>query len=228
MSSFMNMMWNKCSAQVDTDVRWWVYAVRRRLVQTLPDKGKKIKEFAEKVRLAIEHHEEAERRQSLVSAARTELQSKYRHAFTAQRRVIPDASAGTHRNKQCEAAAGDVMQGGESSPASADAQENNLDEKQDQFVSRGAAGETMETTTAGAPLNSDETKEGDLMEALERVRLSESSTAFNMESKDPLNSAGRDNYFFIKQTPKKPPYVAVLEKTEKTPTSRKQKFKLNQ
>lgn len=145
-----------------------------------------------------------------------------------QRHAAPDASAGVHRNKQCEAAAGDAMQEGESSPASADAQENHLDEKQDQFVSRGAAGETMETTPAGAPLKSDETKEGDLVEALERVRLSESSTAFNMESKDPLNSAGRDSYFFIKQTQKKPPYVAVLEKNEKTPTSRKQKFKLNQ
>lgn len=224
----MNMMWNKCSAQVDMGVRWRVYAVRRRLVQSLPDKGKKIKEFAEKVRLAIEHHDEAERRQSLASAARTELQSKYRHAFTTQQRAIPDAAAGAHHNKQCEAAAGDAMQEGESSPASADAQGNNLDEKQDQLVSRGAAGETMETTTAGAPLNADETKEGDLVEALERVRLSESSTAFKMESKDPLNSTGRDNYFFIKQTPKKPPYVAVLEKIEKTPTSRKQKFKLNQ
>lgn len=180
------------------------------------------------MRLAIEHYDEEERRQSLVSAARTELQSKYQHAFTTQQRAVPETSAGTHHNEQCEAAAGNAMQEGESSPASADAQENNLDEKPGQFSFGGATGETMETTTAGAPLNSDETKDSDLVEALERVRLSGSSTAFNMESKDPLNSTGRDNYFFKKQTLKKPPYVAVLEKSEKTPTSRKQRFKLNQ
>lgn len=181
------------------------------------------------MRLAIEHHDEEERRQSLVSAARTELQSKYQHAFTMQQRDVPNTPAGSNQNKQSEAAAGDVMQEMESLPTSADVQENNsLDEKRDQFVSRVTAGETMETTAAGASLNSDETKKGDLVEALERVRLSETSTGFSAESKDSLNSTGRDNYFFIKQVPKKPHYVTVLEKTEKTPAPRKQKFKLNQ
>lgn len=164
-----------------------------------------------------------------MSAARTELQSKYRHAFTMQQRDVPNTPAGSNQNKQSEAVAGDVMQERESLPASADVQANNsLDEKQDQFVSRAAAGETMETTAAGASLNSDETKKGDLVEALERVRLSETSTGFSAESKDSLTSTGRDNYFFLKQVPKKPHYVTVLEKTEKTPAPRKQKFKLNQ
>lgn len=181
------------------------------------------------MRLAIEHHDEEERRQSLMSAARTELQSKYRHAFTMQQRDVPNTPAGSNQNKQSEAVAGEVMQERESLPASADVQANNsLDEKQDQFVSRAAAGETMETTAAGASLNSDETKKGDLVEALERVRLSETSTGFSAESKDSLTSTGRDNYFFLKQVPKKPHYVTVLEKTEKTPAPRKQKFKLNQ
>lgn len=157
-----------------------------------------------------------------MSAARTELQSKYQHAFTMQQRDVPNTPAGSNQNKQSEAAAGDVMQEMESLPTSADVQENN------QFVSRVTAGETMETTAAGASLNSDETKKGDLVEALERVRLSETSTGFSAESKDSLNSTGRDNYFFIKQVPKKPHYVTVLEKTEKTPAPRKQKFKLNQ
>ncbi|XP_035507939.1 rootletin-like [Morone saxatilis] len=192
----------------------------QRLVQTLPDKGKKIKEFAEKVRLAIEHHDEEERRQSSVFAARKELQSKYQQAFTTQQRAIPHIPAASHQNRQSEAAAGDAMQ--ETSPASADVQENNsLDEPQEQFLSRAAAGETMETTAAGSSLNSDETKEGDLVEALERVRLSETS-------KDPLNSTARDNYFLKQQIPKKPHYVTVLERTENTSTHRRQKFKPNQ
>ncbi|XP_070787274.1 protein GRINL1A [Enoplosus armatus] len=201
----------------------------KRLLQTLPDKGKKIKEFAEKVRLAIEHNDEDERRQSLVFSVRTELQSKYQQAFTMQQRAIPNTAAVSHQNRQSEAAAGDAMQERETSPASADVQENNcLDEQKDQFVSRAAAGETMETAGAGASLNSDETKEGDLVEALERVRLSETSTGFSSESKDPLNSTARDNYFLRKQIPKKPHYVTVLEKTEDSSAPRKQKFKPNQ
>ncbi|TKS70137.1 II subunit GRINL1A DNA-directed RNA polymerase [Collichthys lucidus] len=143
----------------------------KRLVQTLPDKGKKIKEFAEKVRLAIDHRDEEERRQSLVFAARTELQSKYRQAFTMQRRAVPNMPAASHQSRKSEAAADDAMQERELSPASADVQENNttLDEQQDQLVSGTAAGEAMETAAAaGASLNSDETKESDLVEALER------------------------------------------------------------
>ncbi|XP_040893803.1 protein GRINL1A [Toxotes jaculatrix] len=201
-----------------------------RLLQSLPDKGKKIKEFAEKVRLAIEHHDEEERRQSLVSAARTELQSKYKQAFTMQNRAVHNTPASSHHNRQSETAAGDVVHERETSPVSALVQEKpTLDEQQDQFVSRAAAGETMETAAAaGASLNSDETKEGDLVEALERVRLSETSTGFSSKSKDLLNSTARDNYFLRKQTPKKPHYVTVLEKTEKISAPRKQKFKTNQ
>lgn len=201
----------------------------KRLVQTLPDKGKKIKEFAEKVRLAIEHHDEEERRQSLVSAARTELQSKYQQAFTMQQRAVPRTQVALHQNRQSEAAAGDAMQEREPSPVSVDVQKNKtLDEQQDQFVSRAADGETMETTAAEASLNSDKTKEGDLVEALERVRLSETGTSFSSKSKDPLNSTARDNYFLKTGIPKKPHYVTVLEKTEKTPATMKQKFKPNQ
>ncbi len=206
-----------------------VCVVPRRLLQTLPDKGKKIKEFAEKVRLAIELHDEEERRQSLVSAARTELQSKYRQAFTMQQRAIPNTPAASRQNRQSEAAAGDVVQERESSPASADVQENNtLGEQQDRLVSVAAAGETMETAAAGASLNSHETKEGDLVEALERVRLSETGSGFSSESKGPLNSTARDNYFLRPQIPKKPHYVTVLEKNALTSAPRKQKFKPNQ
>lgn len=200
-----------------------------RLLQTLPDKGKKIKEFVENVRLAIEHHDEEERRQSLVSAARTELQSKYQQAFTMQQRTTLNTQAASHQNRQHEASAGDVMQERETSPASANVQENNtLDDQQDQFISTAAAGETMETAAAGASLNSDQTKEGDLVEALERVRLSETSTGFSSESKDPLNCTARDNYFLRQQIPKKPHYITVLEKTEKTSAPRRQQFKPNQ
>ncbi|XP_037605684.1 protein GRINL1A [Sebastes umbrosus] len=195
----------------------------KRFLQSLPDKGKKIKEFAEKVRLAIEHHDEEEKRQSLGFAAGTELQSKYRQAFTSQQRA-------SHQNRQSEAAAGDAVQEMQTSPVSAHVQENNtLDKQQVQLASGAAAGEPMEmAAAAGASLNSDETKEGDLVEALEQVRLSETSTGFSRESTDPSNSPARDNYFLRKQIPKQPHYVTVLERTEMTSAPRKQKFKPNQ
>lgn len=196
----------------------------RRLLQTLPDKGKKIKDFAEKVRLTIEQLGEEEKRQSLVLAARTELQSKYRQAFTVQQRVVSATPGSPQQNRQ-----NDLAQEMESSPVSAHVHEKiTLDDKQDGVVSGQAAGETMETAAAGASLNSHETKEGDLAEALERVTLSEASTGFSSESKDPLNSRATDNYFLRKQIAKKPHYLTVLEKTETSSGPRKQKFKLNQ
>ncbi|XP_068586667.1 protein GRINL1A [Cebidichthys violaceus] len=197
-----------------------------RFLQSLPDKGKKIKEFAEKLHLAIEHHDEEERRHSLESVARIELQSKYRQAFILQLRAIPNTPAASHQNRQSEAAAGDVVQEQETSPVSAQILENTLDEQRDKCVSSAAAGETMEMAAAGASLNSDETKEGDLVEAMGRVKLSETSSGF--ESKDPLNGTVRDNYFLVKEMPKKLHYVTVLERTEKASALRKQKFKPNQ
>ncbi|KAL6113125.1 myzap [Pungitius sinensis] len=191
----------------------------KRFLQSLPDKGKKIKEFAEKLRHAIDDHNEEE---SFDSVARTELQTKYQQAFLLQQRAIPNSPAASHQNRQNEAGAEDVV------PVSAHMLENTLDEQRDQTVSIAAAGETIEMAAAGASLNSEETKEDDLVEALGRVKLSETSSGFTTESKKPLNSTARDNYFLVKEGPKTPHYVTVLERTEKTSALRKLKFKPNQ
>ncbi|XP_054892728.1 protein GRINL1A [Poeciliopsis prolifica] len=175
----------------------------RRFLQTLPDKGKKIQDFAEKVRLAIEQCSEEERRQSLMSAARAELQSKYHQAFSSQHRAAPLTSAASHLNEENEGAAGDGTQ------------DTSLDKQQDQRVS------TAET----AAVNSDHTKESELVDALDRVTLSEESTdKFNEQ----LNSKAKNNYFLVKQPAKKPHYITVLEKTKRSAAPKKQKFKPNQ
>lgn len=191
----------------------------KRLVQTLPDKGEKIQEFVEKVRLAIKHRDEEERRQSLVFAARNELQSKYLQAFTMQQRP-----AASHQEGQTGEAEGDGMQ--KSSAVKADVQETSSKDVQlGQFVSSEAAGEAIAVAAPGESVNSADTKEGTLVEALKRVRLSESSARGSTEQS---NSPGRDNYFLKTQIPKKAHYVTVLEKTEKSPAPSKQKFKPNQ
>uniref|UniRef100_A0A3Q3FAY0 RNA polymerase II subunit M n=1 Tax=Kryptolebias marmoratus TaxID=37003 RepID=A0A3Q3FAY0_KRYMA len=194
----------------------------KRLLQTLPDKGNKIKDFAEKVRLAIEQRCEEERRQSLVSAARSEFQSKYQQAF--QQRAVSTASAGSNQNKDRDAAAGDATRDRETSSVSVRVQEDaTLDMREDRRVS--SAAEDMVMAAAGAPLNSEETKEGELVEALDRVSLSETDVG---ESKDQISVKAKDNYFLQKQPPKKPHYVTVLEKTETSTDPRRQKFKPNQ
>lgn len=179
--------------------------------------------------LAIEQHDEEEKRQSLASAARTELQSKYQQAFSMQQHAALNTPASSHQTRQSEAAAGDAVEERETSPVSAHVQESaTLAEQKAQFVSRVAACETMETVAAGASLNSDQTKEGDLVEALERVRLSKTRSGFSSESKDLLNSTTRDNYFLRKEKPRKSHYVTILEKIEINPAPIKPKFKPNQ
>ncbi|KAF7665328.1 hypothetical protein LDENG_00146780 [Lucifuga dentata] len=197
----------------------------RRLLQTLPDKGKKTAEFVEKVHFAIERRGEEERKQSTLSDARTELQSKYQQAFTMQQRAIHNTPAPSQPHGQGEDAALDMIEERETFAVSAHIQEiNSLDMQQELSVSRAAAGDTMETAAAGDSLDCDETKESDLVEALERVKLSDTaSPGVSVESKELLNSTARDSYFLGKETPKKPHYLTVLEKT----AVRKEKFKPN-
>ncbi|XP_072236635.1 protein GRINL1A [Leuresthes tenuis] len=193
----------------------------KRLLQTLPDKGQKIRDFAEKVRLAVEQHSEEERRQSLVSAAKAEFQSKYQQAFASQQCTISTALAPSRQDRNSEDAAGGAVQERETSAVSANLQQNtSLGNQQDQFVSSATSVEPME-----AFLNSDETEEGELVEALDRVTLSQTRTG---ESKQQLNNRPIDKYFLQQQPPKKPHYVSVLEKTEASSAPRKQKFKPNQ
>ncbi|XP_054627417.1 protein GRINL1A [Dunckerocampus dactyliophorus] len=177
----------------------------KKLIETLPDKGKKLRDFAEKIRLAIEHRDEEERKKSLVSAARTEFQSKYQQAFTVRQLAVQSevaASQSTEALPVCiHAEQDDITVGG--------------------LVSREDAAETMVTAASGASLNSVGTKEGDLAEALERVTIS-TRTGFSGKNMDK-----EDNYFLRKQTSKKPHIVTVLERTENTSTPR-HKFKPNQ
>lgn len=126
----------------------------RSLLLTLPDKGRKILEFREKIQQALEHHEEAERKQRLVSAARTEFESKYQQAFTMQQRPVHNSSE-----------ASDSAQENKDSPAEAPVEELDKELSDDSVVT------VMHKTS----LNSDHTSETELVEALERVNLGKGS-----------------------------------------------------
>uniref|UniRef100_A0A8C6WVA7 RNA polymerase II subunit M n=1 Tax=Neogobius melanostomus TaxID=47308 RepID=A0A8C6WVA7_9GOBI len=146
----------------------------KRLLQSLADKGRKLQEFREKIQQALEHHEEAERRQRLEFAARTEFQSKYEQAFTMQQRPVHNTSA-----------AGDSTQENKDSPSV---------EELDQALA--AVTVTHKTSQNKEP-------ETELVEALERVKLSNGS----------LDNKTTDNYFA--KTPSVPHYLSVIEKTQK-------------
>lgn len=164
----------------------------KRLLQTLPDKGLKIRDFAEKIRQAIEQHEEAKMKERLISVARMEFESKYYQAFTMQQRTV--------HNTSDVSAAGGVTQ---DSPIMAQVQENK-----------------PETTDDRPSLNSNHIQDTELVEALERVKISTGSSTVSKKTSD--------NYFEKTHPPAKPYYISVIEKAEKTPSSRKPKFKPNQ
>ncbi|NXB34033.1 GRL1A polymerase, partial [Eulacestoma nigropectus] len=60
----------------------------RKFIARLPDKGKKISDFAEKLKLAIFQEEELARTAELLSAVRLEFQAKQEEINTSKREVV--------------------------------------------------------------------------------------------------------------------------------------------
>uniref|UniRef100_A0A8C7LFI6 RNA polymerase II subunit M n=1 Tax=Oncorhynchus kisutch TaxID=8019 RepID=A0A8C7LFI6_ONCKI len=188
-------------------------------IQTLPDKGKKISDFAERLCLALAHNEEEEMKQYMLSSVRTELQSKYQQTLIQRQRGSqnkPETSK--HRRQAGDTAPGNV-QGLDVSPLSPNVQESKIvDTLQEDSVSKVSAAETLEVAQAGvdagASLDSDRTKESDLAEAFG-------------SPKDTFNRPATSNPFLGRQPQKIPQYIEVLARTEKDPAMRRQKYKPN-
>jgi len=171
----------------------------RRFLKSLPDGGRKISDFAERVRLAICDRDEEEQKQSLRVSVGTELRSKYQQAFSTRQ----------HQPQNGPGVGAQEMDTSLSDP------------------SRVAVG-VEETLVAGSSVDSSGTREGDLLvQALENVTLSDASSTSG--SKDALNSnADRENVFLRKLPPTKPHYLEVLEKSDRISVHQKQRFKPNQ
>ncbi|NWY27306.1 GRL1A polymerase, partial [Pheucticus melanocephalus] len=60
----------------------------RKFIARLPDKGKKISDFAEKLKLAISQEEEVARTAELLSAVRLEFQAKQEEINTSKQKVV--------------------------------------------------------------------------------------------------------------------------------------------
>ncbi|NXT02008.1 GRL1A polymerase, partial [Jacana jacana] len=70
----------------------------RKFIARLPDKGKKISDFAEKLRLAISQEEELARTAELLSAVRLEFQVKQEEIITGKREVILNKDTPNHQD----------------------------------------------------------------------------------------------------------------------------------
>lgn len=187
--------------------------VYRKFLQSLPDGGRKISDFAEKVRLAIgDRDAKQQQKQSVLLSAGTDLQSKYQQAFSLQN------SAMSPQNRPGEGAAAAIVDF---------AQEMDTSHTPDPD-SCGVTVGAEETPGAGGSSGPSVTGERDLVQAMEMITLS-NDTSSTRESKDALNSnAERDNFFLRKQPPMKPHYLEVLENSERISVHRRQKFKPNQ
>ncbi|CAL8351830.1 unnamed protein product [Merluccius merluccius] len=190
----------------------------RRLLRSLPDGGRKISDFAERIRLAIVDRDAEEQRHARLFSVGTELQSKYRQAFSRQQHHGVHVDSGVSpQNRPGEGGGG----GGGADAVGFALQMDTAHSDRSRVTA-----EAEETPDAGLSSGPDVTREGDLVRALENVTLSD--TLSTGGSKDALKSdAVRDNVFLRKQPPLKP-HAELMEKIEAGSVDRRHKFKPNQ
>uniref|UniRef100_A0A8C1N9H5 RNA polymerase II subunit M n=1 Tax=Cyprinus carpio TaxID=7962 RepID=A0A8C1N9H5_CYPCA len=182
----------------------------KRFIQTLPDKGKKIAGFVEKVHLALGHVEEEERKQASLISLRIEFQSKYQHALAKR-------STETHLDSNLDM----IIPSHDRNKANVNIDAANIKEnggllgQEESLSSQLEAAETLET--AGG--NSAASLMKELVVAFGQVTLDESNNGSNQDTIKTLLPSKQQ---------KKPHYIEVLEKTEKSVNMRKPRFKPNQ
>ena len=181
------------------------WSVSRRFLRSLPDGGRKISDFAERVRLAISERDEEKQKPSLLFSVGTELQSKYQQAFS-QRQHGVNTGAGISSLSTLSPAEG------------AAAREMDVSHSDHSRVTAGAE----PTPVAGL-----DCRGRDLIQALENVSLSDTSGS-RAPPKALRSDAERGNVFLRTQPHSKPNYLEVLERTARTSSDQKQRFKPNQ
>ncbi|KAK3510137.1 hypothetical protein QTP70_026731 [Hemibagrus guttatus] len=181
----------------------------KRFVQTLPDKGKRISEFVEKVRHALANKEEEEKKQASLASVRSEFQARYQQAFT-QRRHVASTDAPAARTRLSEKDVNTEP----SHPVEAAGRADGGNSLESMCIENN---ETASGDTAASG-NEDRATDTDLTVAFERVTLTEENTV-------PPEDTAR-NAFLGAQQQKKPHYVQMLERSDQSVT--KPRFRPNQ
>ncbi|MBN3287245.1 MYZAP protein, partial [Polyodon spathula] len=197
----------------------------RRFVQTLPDKGKKISDFVEKVRSALAHIEDLERTNDMLSTVNIEFESRFQpktpimekeHGHnaidisTSQTQLLKTFINRNNTESKYTKESGHTLAKAETISECIDVHmpQNNCDTPADSL-----ARVNVETATTALL---DETE---VMAGLGDTRQETVSAGDNRQNSNP---------FGINQPQKKPHYIEVFEKAEKNPAIRKSKFKPNQ
>lgn len=172
-----------------------------------------------KVHLALGHLEEEERKQANLISVRTELQAKYQQA-------LANRSTDKHLGSNLDM----IIPSHDGKEANVNIDEANIQEngglfgQEESLTSRPQVAETLGKAGGNAPASL--MKDTDLVEAFGRVTLAESNNASNQGTIKTLPSSRKP--FLGNQLQKKPHYIEVLERTEKSVNMRKPRFKPNQ
>ncbi|XP_041082416.1 myocardial zonula adherens protein-like [Polyodon spathula] len=226
----------------------------RRFVQTLPDKGKRISDFVEKVRSALAHIEDVERTDAMLSTAKMEFESRFQprstimekecghnteDISTSQTQLLKTFINSNNAKSKYTKENGYTMATAETISECIDVHmpQNNCDTPADSLAR--VSVETATTALLGQPvydvkINSALKNDEELAQVFEKVTLADETEVMaglgdtRQETVSIGDNRQNSNPFGINQPQKKPHYIEVFEKAEKNPAVRKSKFKPNQ
>ncbi|KAM6308631.1 protein GRINL1A [Aegotheles albertisi] len=208
----------------------------RKFIARLPDKGKKISNFAEKLKLAVLQEEELARTAELLSAVRLEFQVKQEEINTSKQQVSEISSQ--RQEAECiqqdatnTALESQRTQRKNDKVKTVTKDQNLLCEvisksstgnylRNDQQVSQSNIGDGAESTAA-----LDDSKDT-LVDAFQKVTIVDVDNSEKVLEKEQNVAKCKDN-IFRSLYPKTPHYIEVLESRANNPVIKKSKFKTN-
>ncbi|KAG2470356.1 MYZAP protein, partial [Polypterus senegalus] len=200
----------------------------RRFIQSLPDKGKKISDFAEKIKAALAYHEDMKNRTEMLSAVKVELHSKYPQKNTKPS-VLDDSSIHQENGKPTALIGNCTVQPENSSTADKTMKEFDLTQQghcsaPPSHSNNGVHSDSLSVCSLEEETNKQEEQ---LIKAFEKVTLA-NSTAVHVDEQDvkDYNEERWSDDHLKTDSNLKLHYVQVLEKAQQNAV--KPKFRPNQ
>lgn len=190
----------------------------RKFISKLPDKGKKISDFSEKLKIAISEEEELRRTAERLSAVRLEFKKKQEELESSKQRTVVSSNKLTRDDSSSVSECPDpVVEKEFSSVLQKDLRVSNKKTSAKDKTEPQNKTETAAQLTAG----SSET----LVDAFARISIGGAASAEKSET----GQNGNDSLLqdLSNRTTKAPHYIEVLELRAKNPVTRKSKFKTN-
>ncbi|XP_039627311.1 myocardial zonula adherens protein-like [Polypterus senegalus] len=200
----------------------------KRFIQSLPDKGKKISDFAEKIKAALAYHEDMKNRTEMLSAVKVELHSKYPQKNTKPS-VLDDSSIHQENGKPTALIGNCTVQPENSSTADKTMKEFDLTQQghcsaPPSHSNNGVHSDSLSVCSLEEETNKQEEQ---LIKAFEKVTLA-NSTAVHVDEQDvkDYNEERWSDDHLKTDSNLKLHYVQVLEKAQQNAV--KPKFRPNQ